>query len=70
MLYEHETEVCSFLSTMLNSQYNSVKQTAGNHILFTKLRWPEDSEGLLRSLSQAAACLPQKAEASHCPFRC
>ena len=29
-----------------------------NHILFTKLPWPRDSEGTFRSSSQAATCPP------------
>ena len=29
-----------------------------NYILFTKLAWPEDSEGTFRSSSQAATCPP------------
>ena len=29
-----------------------------NYILFTKLPWPEDSEGTFWSLSQAATCPP------------
>ena len=41
-----------------------------NHILFTKLPWPGDSEGTFWSSSQAATCLPHTAEASHCPFIC
>ena len=31
-----------------------------NHILFTKLPWPGDSEGTFRSSSQAVTCLPHK----------
>ena len=37
-------------------------------MLFTKLRWPADSERATRFSSQAATWLPRTAEASHYPF--
>ena len=36
-----------------------------NYMLFTKLLWPGDSEGIYRSSSWAATCLPNTVEASH-----
>ena len=39
-----------------------------NGVLFNKLPWPEESDGIFRSSSQAATCLPHTVEASHCPL--
>ena len=38
--------------------------------LFTKLPWPLNRKGILRSSSQAATCLSHTVETSHCPFCC
>ena len=36
--------------------------------LFTKLPWPEDSEGTFWSSSQTVICIPHTVEASQSPF--
>ena len=51
-------QVSIFLGVLqLCSSYGRAA-TDRNYILFTKLPWPGDSEGIFRSSSQAATCPP------------
>ena len=40
-----------------------------NYILLSKLPWPRESKGTVRSSSQAATCLPDTVDASYCPLQ-
>ena len=58
---QHDQEKASFLQRSLLHDFGSICTITSivyncNYILFTKLPWPGDSEGIFRSSSQAATC--------------